>query len=28
MLVDDLQGEKNRRELRRIVDDFKEKLER
>jgi len=28
MLVDDLQGEKNRRELRRIVDDFKAKLER
>jgi len=28
MRVDDLQGEKNRRELRRIVDDFKAKLER
>jgi protein transport protein SEC20 len=27
-MIDDLQGEKNRRELRRIVDDFNKKLAR
>ena len=27
-MVDDLQGEKNRRELREIVDDFNKKLAR
>jgi hypothetical protein len=27
-MIDDLQGEKNRKELRRIVDDFNKKLTR